>query len=143
MPGHAAIDIGVKEFMCVGANPPFDHPHVFLDMGSDDEKVCPYCSTLYRYDARAEGERNASRRLPLPRPRRLISSGPDRAMKQPDKIVIAGAGIAGLTAALAFAASGFDVRSSSGPKSSTKSARGCSFRPTRPACSTGSACSTC
>ena len=48
--GHAAIDIGVKEFMCVGANPPFDHPHVFLDMGSDDEKVCPYCSTLYRYN---------------------------------------------------------------------------------------------
>ena len=49
--GHATIDIGVKEFMCVGANPPFDHPHVFLDMGSDDEQVCPYCSTLYRYDA--------------------------------------------------------------------------------------------
>jgi uncharacterized Zn-finger protein len=48
--GHAAIDIGVKEFMCVGANPPFDHPHVFLDMGADSDKVCPYCSTLYRYD---------------------------------------------------------------------------------------------
>ena len=48
--GHAAIDIGVKEFMCVGDNPPFDHPHVFLDMGADAEKVCPYCSTLYRYD---------------------------------------------------------------------------------------------
>jgi salicylate hydroxylase len=31
-------------------------------------------------------------------------------MKQPKKIVIAGAGIAGLTAALAFAAKGFDVR---------------------------------
>jgi len=49
--GHRAIDIGVKEFMCVGANPPFDHPHVYLDMGSDDEKVCPYCSTLYRFAA--------------------------------------------------------------------------------------------
>ena len=48
-PGYPGIDIGVKEFMCVGANPPFDHPHVFLDMGADDEKVCPYCSTLYRY----------------------------------------------------------------------------------------------
>ena len=48
--GHASIDIGVKEFMCVGANPPFDHPHVFLDMGADDDKVCPYCSTLYRYN---------------------------------------------------------------------------------------------
>ncbi|MIL10063.1 zinc-finger domain-containing protein [Salmonella enterica subsp. enterica] len=50
--GHDAISIGVKEYMCVGATPPFDHPHVFLDMGADVEKVCPYCSTLYRYDAR-------------------------------------------------------------------------------------------
>lgn len=49
--GHAAIEIGVKEFMCVGANPPFDHPHVFLDMGADAEIVCPYCSTLFRYSA--------------------------------------------------------------------------------------------
>lgn len=49
--GHSAIEIGVKEFMCVGANPPFDHPHVFLDMGADEEKVCPYCSTLFRYRA--------------------------------------------------------------------------------------------
>ena len=48
--GHSVIEIGVKEFMCVGANPPFDHPHVYLDMGGDSEKVCPYCSTLYRYD---------------------------------------------------------------------------------------------
>ena len=49
--GVATITIGVKEFMCVGASPPFDHPHVFLDMGDDDEKICPYCSTLYRYSA--------------------------------------------------------------------------------------------
>jgi uncharacterized Zn-finger protein len=48
--GHPAIEIGVKEFMCVGANPPFDHPHVFLDMGSDVEKICPYCSTLFRFN---------------------------------------------------------------------------------------------
>lgn len=48
--GHAAIEIGVKEFMCVGANAPYDHPHVFLDMGDGDEKVCPYCSTLYRFN---------------------------------------------------------------------------------------------
>jgi uncharacterized Zn-finger protein len=49
--GHARIAIGVKEFMCVGASAPFDHPHVFLDMGADSEKVCPYCSTLYVFDA--------------------------------------------------------------------------------------------
>ncbi|MGA2314490.1 MAG: zinc-finger domain-containing protein, partial [Xanthobacteraceae bacterium] len=36
--------------MCVGAKPPFDHPHVFCDMGEDSEYICPYCSTLYRYD---------------------------------------------------------------------------------------------
>jgi len=47
--GARAIVIGVKEFMCVGAEPPFDHPHIYLDMGEADEKVCPYCSTLFRY----------------------------------------------------------------------------------------------
>ena len=44
------IEIGAKEFMCVGALPPFDHPHVFLDIGSDAEIICPYCSTLFHYD---------------------------------------------------------------------------------------------
>ena len=47
--GHPAIEIGVREFMCVGANPPFDHPHIFIDMGDESEAVCSYCSTLYRY----------------------------------------------------------------------------------------------
>jgi uncharacterized Zn-finger protein len=47
--GVDTIDIGVSEFMCCGANAPFDHPHVFLDMGADEEIVCPYCSTLYRH----------------------------------------------------------------------------------------------
>jgi uncharacterized Zn-finger protein len=50
-PGVPVIEIGAREFMCVGAKPPFDHPHVFLDMGGDNEIICPYCSTLYRYDA--------------------------------------------------------------------------------------------
>ena len=49
-PGVAVIEIGAREFMCVGAKPPFDHPHVFLDMGADKEIICPYCSTLYRHD---------------------------------------------------------------------------------------------
>ena len=48
--GVDAIAIGAREFMCVGATPPYDHPHVFLDMGGDREIVCPYCSTLYRLD---------------------------------------------------------------------------------------------
>ena len=45
--GAPRIEIGAKEFMCIGAKPPFDHPHVFLDMGAVGEFVCPYCSTLY------------------------------------------------------------------------------------------------
>ncbi|MTI19352.1 zinc-finger domain-containing protein [Rhodobacteraceae bacterium RKSG542] len=48
--GYNSISIGAKEFMCIGAKPPFDHPHVFLDMGADDEIICPYCSTLYKYN---------------------------------------------------------------------------------------------
>jgi uncharacterized Zn-finger protein len=49
--GIPTIQIGAREFMCVGATPPFDHPHIFLDMGGDAEIICPYCSTLYRHDA--------------------------------------------------------------------------------------------
>jgi uncharacterized Zn-finger protein len=49
-PGVPVIEIGAKEFMCVGAKPPHDHPHVFLDMGDETEIICPYCSTLFRHD---------------------------------------------------------------------------------------------
>jgi len=49
-PGVPVIEIGAREFMCVGETPPFDHPHVFLDMGDANEIICPYCSTLFRYD---------------------------------------------------------------------------------------------
>ena len=50
-PGVARIEIGAKEFMCIGDRPPLDHPHVFLDMGDENEIICPYCSTLYRFAA--------------------------------------------------------------------------------------------
>jgi hypothetical protein len=36
----------------MGARPPFDHPHVYLDMGQDAQVLCPYCSTLYIHDDR-------------------------------------------------------------------------------------------
>ena len=49
--GVDKIVIGTKKFQCIGAKPPFDHPHIFLDMGKEDEIVCPYCSTLYRYNS--------------------------------------------------------------------------------------------
>ncbi|SEQ10870.1 Uncharacterized conserved protein, contains Zn-finger domain [Faunimonas pinastri] len=48
--GLEAIKVGAKEFMCVGALPPFDHPHIFIDMGGENEAICSYCSTVYRYD---------------------------------------------------------------------------------------------
>ncbi|MEL6505385.1 MAG: zinc-finger domain-containing protein [Pseudomonadota bacterium] len=48
--GVPQIKVGVKQFMCIGARAPYDHPHVYLDMGDDGEKVCPYCSTHYVYD---------------------------------------------------------------------------------------------
>jgi uncharacterized Zn-finger protein len=48
--GVEKIIVGVKEFQCMGARPPHDHPHVYLDMGSDGQILCPYCSTLYVYD---------------------------------------------------------------------------------------------
>jgi uncharacterized Zn-finger protein len=49
-PGVAVIEIGAKEFMCEGELAPFDHPHVYLDMGDANEIICPYCSTLFRHD---------------------------------------------------------------------------------------------
>ncbi len=36
--------------MCTGASVPFDHPHIYIDMGADAEKVCSYCSTLFKYN---------------------------------------------------------------------------------------------
>jgi uncharacterized Zn-finger protein len=48
--GLARIEVGSKEFMCIGALPPHDHPHIYLDMGKEDEIVCAYCSTLYVFN---------------------------------------------------------------------------------------------
>ncbi len=48
-PGVPTIEIGAREFKCTGAKAPYDHPHVYLDMGEDDEIICPYCSTLYKH----------------------------------------------------------------------------------------------
>ena len=49
--GVDRIKIGVRELNCMGARPPYDHPHVYLDMGTDNEILCPYCSTVYELDA--------------------------------------------------------------------------------------------
>ena len=57
--GAEKILIGVKEFLCMGAREPFDHPHVFLDMGQDVQVLCPYCSTLFIHDARLGADETA------------------------------------------------------------------------------------
>ena len=49
--GVEKIYVGVKEFQCMGARSPFDHPHVYLDMGGDSQVLCPYCSTLFVHNA--------------------------------------------------------------------------------------------
>jgi len=49
--GSLEIQIGVKEFKCIGVSAPHDHPHVYLNMGTADSIMCPYCSTQFRYTA--------------------------------------------------------------------------------------------
>jgi uncharacterized Zn-finger protein len=50
--GAPIVRIGSREFECIGDRPPEDHPHIFLSMGDASEIVCPYCSTLFRFDPR-------------------------------------------------------------------------------------------
>lgn len=57
--GLKEIVIPVREFECIGATPPFDHPHIFLDMGDSDTITCPYCSTVYRFEAGPQPAREA------------------------------------------------------------------------------------
>ncbi|MBE8190887.1 MAG: zinc-finger domain-containing protein [Alphaproteobacteria bacterium] len=47
--GEDRLHIATKRFECIGASPPHDHPHVYLEMGDANEIVCPYCSTKYIY----------------------------------------------------------------------------------------------
>ena len=54
-PGVPTIEVGSKEFMCIGATPPFDHPHIFIDMGAESDAICSYCGTLYKFNAALSG----------------------------------------------------------------------------------------
>jgi uncharacterized Zn-finger protein len=53
--GVPSINVSVKEFMCTGAKPPFDHPHIFIDMASGSKAICSYCSTHFVYDSGLKG----------------------------------------------------------------------------------------
>ena len=48
------VRIGAREFHCIGALPPFDHPHVYLNMGAQADILCPYCATRFRFDPALE-----------------------------------------------------------------------------------------
>jgi uncharacterized Zn-finger protein len=62
--GAAEIRVGVKEFECIGQSPPQDHPHIYLEMGDQERILCPYCSTLFRFDPSLEAfESNPSESL--------------------------------------------------------------------------------
>ena len=105
--GVEKIYVGVKEFQCMGARPPFDHPHVFLDMGADGQILCPYCSTLFVHDARLKPTKPIR---PAAWPRR--SSRPPEpylkahTMAADRPVLIAGGGIGGLALALALSQAG-------------------------------------
>ncbi len=48
--GAVRILVGVRKFECIGAMPPHDHPHIFLEIGDSDEIICPYCATIFGVD---------------------------------------------------------------------------------------------
>jgi uncharacterized Zn-finger protein len=48
--GAPMVCIGCHAFECIGDKPPQDDPHIYLNMGDASEIVCPYCSTLFRFD---------------------------------------------------------------------------------------------
>ena len=54
-PGLPTLKVRARKFMCIGALPPFDHPHIFIDMGRESDIVCSYCSTRYVFDASLSG----------------------------------------------------------------------------------------
>jgi uncharacterized Zn-finger protein len=49
--GVGEIRISVVEFHCIGALPPGDHPHIYLNMSGKASIRCPYCATNYVCDA--------------------------------------------------------------------------------------------
>jgi uncharacterized Zn-finger protein len=53
--GHPSIKVAAREFLCIGALPPDDHPHVYLDMGDADTIVCPYCATVFAFAVELKG----------------------------------------------------------------------------------------
>jgi uncharacterized Zn-finger protein len=74
--GIAEVRIPAKQFECIGALPPHDHPHIYLDMGDYDAIDCPYCQTRFQFDPLIGGgdmalyAAGSERTLPAPGARR-------------------------------------------------------------------------
>jgi uncharacterized Zn-finger protein len=47
------ILVHTKRVSCNGGGGPLGHPHVYLNLGSDDRAVCPYCSKQYALERAA------------------------------------------------------------------------------------------
>ena len=41
------LQLKSKKLSCAGVEGPLGHPKVYLDMGDDNQIVCPYCSKLF------------------------------------------------------------------------------------------------
>ena len=39
--------VNTKKLSCAGVEGPLGHPKVYLDMGDNNQIVCPYCSKLF------------------------------------------------------------------------------------------------
>ena len=46
--GKKEIQITFTKFICIGASPPNDHPHISLEIGKNEQIICPYCGTIYK-----------------------------------------------------------------------------------------------
>ena len=79
----------------------------YLDMGGDVQIVCPYCSTLYIHDGNLRADQYRPALLPVRTP--TTRTRDDGRGSLHGTIAIAGAGIAGLSAAIACKLAGFDV----------------------------------
>ena len=72
-------------------------PHIFCDMGDDTEIICAYCSTLYRLRSCARPACGAAGRMRLDRDHGRLTSLSRHAVAASRTILIAGAGIGGLS----------------------------------------------
>lgn len=43
------IQVTTKHVKCCGSEQPSDHPHIYLCLTKNNEKICPYCHVKYVY----------------------------------------------------------------------------------------------